>query len=103
MVLDIDESLGQDEIAAVLEHQRGRIALSKRRALKSWFIFVLLVGTSSLFLAGMPLHSLWDRLGKYLLFLTFVGMLGALVSVLSLWGACAVHREFIRTYSTKEN
>jgi hypothetical protein len=35
MVLDIDENPSQDEITAVLEHQRGRITLSKRRALKS--------------------------------------------------------------------
>ena len=103
MVLDIDESPSQEEIAAVLELQKGRIAHWKTRTVQSVLTFALSAGATSLFLAGMPLHSLWDRIGRYGLLVTYAAMIWALRCVLLLWGAYSQSREFKKKYSMKEN
>ena len=102
MVLDIDESPSQEEIAAVLENQNGRIARYKTLSLQSGLTLAVVVGITSLFLAGMPLHSLWEQVGKYLLLVTFAAMIWTLYCVLLLWGAYSQHREFKKMYSSEE-
>ena len=102
MVLDIDESPDQEEVAAVLENQIGRINYWKRWSIQSGLTFAIAVGINSLFLAGMPLHSLWDQIGKYLLLITFAAMIWTMYCVLLLWGANSQHREFKKMYSSEE-
>jgi hypothetical protein len=101
-VLDTDESPDQEEIAAVLENQSGRIDQRKTRSIQSGLVFVLFVAMTSLFLAGMPLHSMWERIGKYFLLAAFPAMLWTLYCTLLLWGAYAQHREFKKMYSSEE-
>jgi hypothetical protein len=101
-VLDIDESPDHEEIAAVLENQCDRIAYWKRKSIQSGLTFAAMVGLTSLFLAGMPLHSLWEQVGKYLLLATYPAMIWALYCVLLLWGAYSQHREFKKIYSSEE-
>jgi hypothetical protein len=102
MVLDVDASPSQEEIADVLERQSSRIAYWKKWSLYSGLAFVLVVGITSLFLEGMPWHSLWDQIGKYLLLVAFAAMIGALYCVVLLWGAFSQHREFKKIYSPEE-
>jgi hypothetical protein len=103
MVLDIDESPDENEIAAVLEHQNSRIERWRRQSLLSAATLLLIIGANSLFFAGMPLHFLWEAIGENFLFVTFGGMLWTLYSVLALWSAFSLHRDFKKTYSSKEN
>ena len=84
MILDIENSPSPEEIAAVRRYQRLRIQHWKKRALFSSIVLLLLIGTTSLFLAGMPLHFLWDRIGKYFLLITYGGLLWVLHSTLLL-------------------
>ena len=102
MIFDIENSPSKEEITAVLRHQKSRIQHCKKRALFSSIVLLLLIATTSLFLAGMPLHSLWDRIGKYFLLITYAGLLWALYSVLLLGGAFSQHRDFKKTYSDEE-
>ncbi len=50
----------------------------------------------------MPLHSMWERIGKYFLLAAFPAMLWTLYCTLLLWGAYAQHREFKKMYSSEE-
>jgi hypothetical protein len=85
-----------------LENQSGRINYWKRWSIQFVLAFVIAIGITSLFLAGMPLHSLWDQIGKYLLLVTFAAMICALYGVLLLWGAYSQHRQFKKMYSSEE-
>jgi hypothetical protein len=103
MLLDIDGSPDKDEIAAVIEQQTAFFEHWKKWSILSGSTFLFLVGINSLFLAGMPLHSLWETIGRYLMFVTFGGMLWALYSTLMLWGAFSLQREYKKTYVVKED
>lgn len=103
MILDIENSPSVEEITTVLRYQELRIQHWKKRTLFSSIVLLLLIGTTSLFLAGMPLHFLWEHIGKYFLLITYGALLWVLHSALLLCGAFSQHRDFTKTYSTKEN
>ena len=102
MLLDIDESPSQDERTVVHENQARRIAQCKTKSMRSGLVFALAGGATSLCLAGMPLHSLWEQIGKYLLLVTFASMIWALYCNLLLWGAYSQRRELKKLYTSEE-
>ncbi len=101
-MLDIDDSPDHEEIAAVLGNQKGRITHWKKRSFHSGLTFLVMVGLTSLFLAGMPIHSLWEGIGKYILLSTYPAMFWALYCVMMLWGAHSQHCEFKKMYTSGE-
>lgn len=85
MIYDTDaHPLSADEIEAVRQNARQRLALWKRRGIYSTVIFFVSCACVFPFLEGHFLHTYWDSFGKYLI-LVSLALLLVFVYCTSLW------------------
>jgi len=91
-------ALSTKDIAEVRTQATEFLRRRSRNALYATVAFVLSCFTVMLFLAGFPLHSYWESLGRFFLLLT-MGLLPVfLYYVSSLWSAWAYRRDIEKEF-----
>jgi|SRR5580765_3978210 len=101
MIFDADEvPLNQDEMEAVKQNARERLAFWRRRGVYSTAALLLSFLLVYLILDGSPLHAYSELFGPYLVLFSLALLLVFLYCALLWWGAWSALRDLEKSQSS---